>query len=75
MQAQIVNLLQDLQQSRGLSYLFISHDLSLIETLCNRVIVMKDGDIVESGTTEEIFDNPKEQYTKDLLAAIPVCDI
>lgn len=74
-QEQIIELMKRLNEKKGTAILFISHDLSLIETLCNRVIVMKDGDIVESGTTKEIFDNPKEQYTKDLLAAIPVCDI
>lgn len=74
-QVQIIELMKQLNEKRGTAILFISHDLSLVETLCNQVIVMKDGEIVESGSTKEIFDNPKQQYTKDLLAAIPVCDI
>lgn len=72
-QVQIIELMKRLNEERHTAILFISHDLSLVETLCNRVLVMKDGEIVESGTTQEIFDNPKEEYTKELLAAIPVC--
>lgn len=74
-QEQIIELMKQLNEQKGTAILFISHDLSLVETLCNHVIVMKDGEIVESGSTKEIFDEPKQQYTKDLLAAIPVCDI
>lgn len=74
-QEQIIELMKQLNEHKGTAILFISHDLSLVETLCNQVIVMKDGEIVESGTTKEIFENPKQQYTKDLLAAIPVCNI
>jgi ABC-type dipeptide/oligopeptide/nickel transport system ATPase component len=74
-QEQIIELMKQLNEKKGTAILFISHDLSLVETLCNQVIVMKDGDIVESGSTKEIFEQPKQQYTKDLLAAIPVCDI
>ena len=74
-QEQIIELMKQLNEQKGTAILFISHDLSLVETLCNQVIVMKDGEIVESGSTKEIFDEPKQQYTKDLLAAIPVCDI
>ena len=74
-QEQIIELMKQLNEQKGTAILFISHDLSLVETLCNHVIVMKDGEIVESGSTNEIFDEPKQQYTKDLLAAIPVCDI
>ena len=74
-QEQIIELMKQLNEQKGTAILFISHDLSLVETLCNQVIVMKDGEIVESGSTIEIFDTPKQQYTKDLLAAIPVCDI
>lgn len=72
-QVQIIELMKRLNEERHTAILFISHDLSLVETLCNRVLVMKDGEIIESGTTQEIFDNPKEEYTKELLAAIPVC--
>lgn len=74
-QGQIIELMKQLNERRGTAILFISHDLSLVETLCNYVIVMKDGEIVESGSTKDIFNNPRCQYTKDLLAAVPICDI
>ncbi|MGC7873389.1 ABC transporter ATP-binding protein [Desulfosporosinus sp. SYSU MS00001] len=73
-QSQIINLLQDLQQEYGLTYLFISHDLSVIRHICDRVIVLYLGKIVEIGTVEEIFSKPQHPYTKALLAAIPVPD-
>jgi microcin C transport system ATP-binding protein len=68
-QAQIVDLLRDLQKKRGLGYLFISHDLKVVRALCNDVIVMRNGKVVETGTAEEIFAAPREDYTKALLAA------
>jgi len=68
-QAQIVDLLRDLQKKRGLAYLFISHDLKVIRALCNHVIVMKNGKTVEEGPSEEIFSHPREAYTRALLAA------
>ena len=68
-QAQIVDLLRELQQARGLSYLFISHDLRVVRALANYVIVMKSGRIVEQGPANAIFDNPQQAYTKALLAA------
>jgi microcin C transport system ATP-binding protein len=68
-QAQIVDLLRDLQKKRGLGYLFISHDLKVVRALCNDVIVMRNGKVVETGTAEEIFATPREDYTKALLAA------
>ena len=68
-QAQIVDLLRELQERRNLAYLFISHDLRVVRALCNYVIVMKSGKTVEEGPAEEIFTAPKENYTRALLAA------
>ena len=68
-QAQIVDLLRDLQKKHELTYLFISHDLKVVRALSNHVIVMKDGVIVESGTSDEIFENPQTDYTRALIAA------
>ena len=68
-QAQIVTLLQDLQQQRGLSYIFISHDLKVVRALAHYVMVMKDGKVVETGTTQDIFENAMETYTRELISA------
>ena len=68
-QAQIVDLLRELQDKRGLAYLFISHDLKVVRALCNYVIVMKNGKSVEEGPASAIFDSPKQDYTRALLAA------
>jgi ABC-type oligopeptide transport system ATPase subunit len=70
-QAQIINLLLELKQKLQLSYLFISHDLSVIRYMCDYILVMYQGRIVEKGSTEEIFSNPQDSYTKSLLASIP----
>ncbi len=66
-QAQIMELMQKLQQEMRLSYLFISHDINVVYRMCDRIMVMKDGRIIESGETEEIFNHPREDYTKLLL--------
>ncbi|MBQ7944100.1 MAG: ABC transporter ATP-binding protein [Lachnospiraceae bacterium] len=70
-QLQIVKLLKRLNQEKNTSILFISHDLSLVKRLCDRIVVMQKGRIVETGTPQEIFEQPKEEYTKQLIAAIP----
>ena len=66
-QAQIMELLQKLQEEMNLSYLFISHDINVVYHMCDRIMVMKDGRIIETGETEDIFHDPKETYTKSLL--------
>ncbi|HCG85622.1 MAG TPA: peptide ABC transporter ATP-binding protein [Lachnospiraceae bacterium] len=70
-QAQIVELLKRMNREKQTSILFISHDLSLVKQLCERVLVMKGGYIVETGLTQEVFAHPKEEYTQRLIAAIP----
>ena len=68
-QAQVVNLLRNLQTKHGFTYLFISHDLRVVKAMSHRILVMKDGIVVESGTPQQIFENPKEDYTKELIGA------
>ncbi len=68
-QAQIVDLLRDLQVKRGLAYMFISHDLKVVRALCNYVLVMRNGKVIEEGPSAQIFSNPRDDYTKALLAA------
>ncbi|NOR63789.1 MAG: ATP-binding cassette domain-containing protein, partial [Rhodobacteraceae bacterium] len=68
-QLQIIDLLRGLQKRHGLSYIFISHDLRVVRALSHKVLVMKDGDVVESGPAQAIFDTPQSSYTKALLAA------
>lgn len=70
-QAQVLNLLNDLKTDLGLTMLFISHDLSVVRYMSDRIMVMKDGKIVERGAAEEVYNNPQTDYTKSLLAAIP----
>jgi len=70
-QAVVLNLLQDLKASMGMSYLFVSHDLNVVRLLCDRVIVMRSGRIVEQGSSEQVLGNPQDAYTRELLTAIP----
>ena len=70
-QAGIINLLLDLQERFGLAYLFVSHDLSVVKHLAHRVAVMQKGKIVEQGDSEQVFADPRHQYTRTLLAAVP----
>jgi peptide/nickel transport system ATP-binding protein len=70
-QAVVLNLLQDLKASMGMSYLFVSHDLNVVRLLCDRVIVMRSGRIVEQGSSESVLGNPQDAYTRELLTAIP----
>ncbi|MFZ9913826.1 MAG: ABC transporter ATP-binding protein [Phycisphaerales bacterium] len=73
-QSQILNLLSDLQDEMGLSYLFISHDMAVIHHICDRIAVMYNGKIVEEGTRDEIINSPKHEYTQALLSAVPEAD-
>ena len=69
--AQILNLLADLRAETGVSYLFITHDLSIIGTVSEQVIVLRNGQIVESGPTDQVINNPQDRYTRLLVASIP----
>lgn len=73
-QAQVINLLADLQAARGLSYLFITHDLSVVRHLCQRVVVLEHGRMVEQGPTRRVLDHPEDPYTERLCLAAPVLD-
>ena len=73
-QAQILNLLKDLQRDFGLTYLFISHDLAVVRTMADEIAVMNQGKLVEVGPAEQVYLNPKDEYTKALFTAVPVPD-
>ena len=73
-QAQVLNLMADLQDDLGLSFLFITHDLSLVEVIADRVLVMQYGRAVECGTVDQIFDEPLDPYTLELVSSIPRID-
>ncbi len=73
-QAQIINLLNELQKDLGLTYLFVAHDLAVVRHICDDVLVLYQGKTVEQGKVAEVFDNPKHDYTKLLLSAIPSAD-
>ncbi len=73
-QAQILNLLKDLQQAFGLTYLFIAHDLAVVREMSDQIAVMNRGKIVEAGSADQVYTNPRDEYTKALLAAVPVPD-
>ena len=73
-QAQVLNLMKDLQQEFGLTYVFISHDLSVVEFMAEDIIVMNKGTVVEKGVSDEVLQDPQHPYTKALLAAVPVPD-
>lgn len=73
-QAQVINMLKELQEKKGLTYLFIAHDLSVVKYISDRVVVMYLGTIVETAETEELYSNPTHPYTKALLSAIPEAD-
>ena len=70
-QAQVLNLLRQLQQRRNLTYLFISHDLSVVKFMSDDMIVMKNGNVMENGNADTIYKNPQSEYTRELLDAIP----
>ena len=73
-QAQILNLLKDLQRDFGLTYLFIAHDLAVVRAVSDRIAVMNQGKLIEIGPAAEVYSNPQQEYTRALLAAVPVPD-
>ncbi len=72
--ARVLDLMLELQESMGLSYLFISHDMAVVERMSHKVAVMRSGRIVETGTRRQIFEHPAEDYTRALMAAVPIPD-
>ena len=73
-QAQVINLLRQMQVDRGLAIVFIAHDLAVVRALCRKVVVMHNGRVVEQGTRAEIYEHPREAYTRSLLEAVPIPD-
>jgi peptide/nickel transport system ATP-binding protein len=73
-QARVLDLLQELQDEFGIAYLFISHDMAVVEQISHRVAVMYLGQIVEMGTRRQIFEDPRHPYTRRLIAAVPIAD-
>jgi oligopeptide transport system ATP-binding protein len=73
-QAQIINLLDDLQDELGLTYVFVAHDIGVVRHISDRIAVMHNGKIVEEGTADQVCEHPKDAYTKKLLAAVPIPD-
>lgn len=71
MQAQVLNLLDDLKKELGFSAIFISHDLAVVHHICDRILVMQQGRIVEEGTATAIYHHPQQEYTRQLINAIP----
>ncbi len=72
--ARVLDLMLELQETMGLAYLFISHDMAVVERMSHKVAVMRGGQIVETGTRRQIFENPRDDYTKALMAAVPIPD-
>jgi peptide/nickel transport system ATP-binding protein len=70
-QAQVLNLLKDLKEQLDLTLLFISHDLSVVKYISDRILVLRNGELIETGTSDEIFNHPKTEYTKNLIDSIP----
>jgi oligopeptide transport system ATP-binding protein len=73
-QAQIVNLLDDLQDEMGLTYVFVAHDIGVVRHISDRIAVMNQGKIVETGAADQVCEHPRDEYTKKLLAAVPIAD-
>ena len=74
MQAQILNLLKDLRDATGLTLLLISHDLAVVRQMCDRVAVMRQGQLLEQADSETLFDTPQHPYTQELLSLVPTLD-